>query len=1490
MKHFEAPYLQITEDAPARPPGAAQLAAGRQPGSDSATEVRDEVRGGRPVRVRVVIVLVLGLVGLAIGLHLLHDHQMHRMAGVFLERSEQARADGQVEAAIAWLEQYLRFVPSDSEARLRLGLMLADQVRTPMEIFRVALLLESIVRRDEVDRPEVRERLAELYQRIGRHSDAKFHFEILLTTDSRNPRWREALARCVAELGDYEVAAKEYRAAIDASPRSFSAYEGLAELLTRKLERPAEAEALLNGMVARYPNEPDGLLARARFRRDQGQLEPALLDAKRAYVLAPDDHEVLLLVGRLLAGLTDSAAAAPHFSVRDVQRRVESAIASGGDPLDLIVVAAQLDVLSGRADLAEQRAQAALESHPDDPSLRWLLTEILLRRSDLRAAGDELQRLRSRQEAPELINYLEARIDMQTGDWLAARQRLESIPLGRIEVPYLRAQIHRYLAHCYGRLGQRERQLQAFEESLTANPLLAEARIERAEALAASGRIQDALSHYQQVSHEPGVPLAIARLLLVLNAARSEDTRNWEEVESALNRAAADRNHEREVLLLRASMLVARGEADGARAIIAAAVERQPGDIELRLTLSELHQRCGESDRAVQVLDEAERRFGPRIEVDVARVRHWARSSESEAGPRLEELVRSRERSAAEQFIILSALARAHRRLGDEQRTADLLEQATALEADHLDVWNDILELAIRLGDDQRARRALGGIRRIEGAQGVNWRIGEAARLTMRARRSGDREALARARELLESAARTSASIRISLGLADLAELDGDEALAIEHYQQAIDRGDRNPDVIRRVVELLYRRRRYSDAEHALNKLRELEGVEADEVFGRLAAHVYLHANRAGEAVTLAERRVRDSSDPLDHLWLGQVRWAAGQLEAAEAGFRAAIDLEPSRPESWVALVTFLARNARTAEAEAAVEAMQQALPADEQRLPAAQCHEVLGRLDAAAGEYHQALAADGEDPAVVWSAASYFLRQERLADAEPLLQQIVSDERRFEAQIVRGARRGLALLLAARGGYPNFREGLALLDSNVQSDGGTPDDLRVRVHVLATRPERRYQSEALSALLRLSERVSLTNDDHEQLIQLHANLGNWSAARAAMHAMMAGGSSDPEALSFCIRLTLARGEVRGAVESWLQTLVSLQPESADTVELQARHLALSGDIPAAVKLLSEWLQQQPDDDTQLDRIRLAAAVLSEIAARLDRTGQTLGAEQLAAEAERHYRQLVARSPGDAPELIRFLGKRWRFSEALELCESAWDDAPPESVAVACVELLHTGRLAEHDIAKVRRWIATARETHPQSAELAFQAALAANFAGDYDAAEAACRQTISLAPGAVPAYNDLAWLLAMRRQNLDESLQLINRAIELAGPLGHLLDTRAVVYLARGDTREAIRDAEDAIDERSTAGRLFRLAQAQTAAGDSSSARLAYRNAVAAGLHTGSVHPLEVPELKRLGRELGRGRLPSAVPEPPARPAGAVDPANSHSSALQRTFARAIL
>src|SRR5262249_12776702 len=141
---------------------------------------------------------------------------------------------------------------------------------------------------------------------------------------------------------------------------------------------------------------------------------------------------------------------------------------------------------------------------------------------------------------------------------------------------------------------------------------------------------------------------------------------------------------------------------------------------------------------------------------------------------------------------------------------------------------------------------------------------------------------------------------------ARLNDLDGRKDAALSLYLRAIELGERDPDGLRRAAELLYERRRYAEADRVLRKVPDQTLLPQET--RRVAAEVPLRAQDVPRALGLAQAAVAaDSQDYRDQLWLGRVYWAAGQPDRAEPALLRARELAKAAPETWVALVQFLA-------------------------------------------------------------------------------------------------------------------------------------------------------------------------------------------------------------------------------------------------------------------------------------------------------------------------------------------------------------------------------------------------------------------------------------------------------------------------------------------------------------------------------------------------------------------------------------------------------
>ena len=124
---------------------------------------------------------------------------------------------------------------------------------------------------------------------------------------------------------------------------------------------------------------------------------------------------------------------------------------------------------------------------------------------------------------------------------------------------------------------------------------------------------------------------------------------------------------------------------------------------------------------------------------------------------------------------------------------------------------------------------------------------------------------------------------------------------------------------------------------------------------------------------------------------------------------------------------------------------------------------------------------------------------------------------------------------------------------------------------------------------------------------------------------------------------------------------------------------------------------------------------------------------------------------------------------------------------------------------------------------------------------------------------NNLAYLLAAQNKT-GESRKLIEEAVQIMGPTSDLRDTRALVYMTYGNSRQAIEDLNLSVIDQPSGIKYFHLARAYQLAKDSQGAQDAMRKAVDSfGLKASDLPRLEQNVFRQLSQSLGIEPAPEA-------------------------------
>lgn len=1454
----------------------------------------------RTLNVRLLaLILVCGLI-LGAAVHWLHGYQVQRNAKVFLREAQRAKEEGKLGDAVRNLRWYVDLVPNDVDALADLGSMLA-KLSAPGPAYAT---FEKVLRLDP-NRTDVRRELASVAIQLGRYRDAREHLEKHLLKDP--PEDAELLflfATCQEAMDDYKGAEESLKetlsleGAIEDDPLKLGVYLRLANLLRRRLDRAAEADTWMAKMVTSNPDSCEAhvyrgsyLRATAKPNKDrEGRLALAIEEAAKALKLAPDNQGALLLAAQCALEKKEFDKARDH--ARRAAELYPQSVA-------VYMTLADIEVQSGKRKEAIAWLRQGLQKIPGQQDLLWTRALLLADEGKTDEADEMLQQLRAAEYSRPLTDYLEARLEFLGGQWLAASRRFEQLRAELTAWPDLGKQANYWMGKCYQELGEPDRALTAFRQAAMVDPLWIPARAGIAAALVSLGRIEEAFQEYHSMVWLGSAPaeahLQRARLAVLRNLTRNRQNRDWEEVEGLLDRAQQATPESVAISILRAEVLFAKDKLEETEQLLLDARDKKPEEVELWVALAALAQRQRDWDPAAKYLDDAEKQFGRSVPLRLARAQYYARRFRGEAKDKIKPLLDGDEEfSDADKTRLWAGLATVSLQIADYEQARRLYQRVCTKRPHHLATRLILFDLALRAEDTAGLEENLSQIHRITGDSPL-WLYGRAVYLTLQAlplvkEKKDPGDLLDRAlKSLAEARVKRPDWSRLPHLRARIHDTQGKRDLAVEEYRQAIELGARSPAAIRRVVQLLYAQRRYLEADGIIRRMEEQISPFSGEI-GKVASEIALRLADFERAQQMAREAAADSKDYSDYIWLGQVlsilglRARAEQpneeadalLLEAEQELRRAIALAEKEPATWLALIQFFARTKETEKAEQAIEEAQSKIAPAEAPLAIAQCYEAIGRQEEAEKRYQEALAAAPNDAGIVRQVARFCLSTGKVDQGEALLRRITDGEIPAETGDIMWARRSLAMLLLARGGYDNLQRARKLVEENLKEDPFSLQDRRLGIGMGAVSPDPQERREAVKLMEDLLQaQQTTTPKERFVLAQLYLAAGDWRGFSRNMLRVLTSTRNEPEYRNYVatyLRALLARKEISEA-ELWLRRLEEIAPDQLLTAGLQAevaiqRFLlfpdsddpekiaeknALPGKAMGFLKGYAEKVDTESESasETRDVRLGLVAANLEQIGHRLKRSKENTAAEPFFTEAETMYRELVAEKPEREILLVPFLARQDRLDEALEVARRACKIAKPNVIAEALTVLLRESTASGKQLAEGEKILLEAITQHDRPVVLLMVLADLWSFRGKCDEAESLYREVLKKSDRNVLAMNNLAMLLAVRNKQLGDAKKHIDIAIKIAGPRPNLLDTRAMIYLAMNKPKGALDDLGEAMTQASGPTLYFHLAQVHYQFGKEKTAREALKEGNKRGLKPEILHPLEREAYRKLREKL---------------------------------------
>jgi tetratricopeptide (TPR) repeat protein len=1402
------------------------------------------------------LLAVLGLLGT--GIYFLHDYQVASNAEDLREMARGMESQGRLDKAERLLALYLPFAPGDVDARIDYAGLLEKLSASPKARVGAINLYERILTRVP-DRADLRKRLVNLQIRAEMFTQALVHLKVLQGAEPKDANLAFQAGLCHEGRHELAAAVADYGQAIELAPNALVVYRRLADLQRKQLNEARKADEVMDRMVRANPGSPHAFLLRARYRLALGREVEE--DLRQALALAPGDVEVLLT-------FAEAAGAGKHNA--EARGSLKAALEKQPDDARLYHALAVLEAQGGDVPQAIAHLRQGLTRSPGNEGLLVTLATLLTDTQDTAGAHKALAEMRRWQVSRSRLALAQARLDMAEGKWKEARATLEANrPVLAVESPDLAVQIDLLLGRCYEQLGDGELELAALRRAARAAMLDGAVQAALGRALVRQGRMEEALAQHQRLVAAGQAPaeaqLTYVKLLILQQLALPAGKAHWRDVEDALEAAAqAWRGGKRPAevpepvtfAVLRAEVLAAKKNVTEARRILDDAAVAHPKAIEVPMALAELLARQGKAAEGMKVLQEARKRFGPTVELDLAGLRlasspESARSEGALAAVE-EDLPRL---SEADRVRLLDGLAEGQLRWRNLSEARRLWLEVASLRPQDLPTRLRLFELAAGSEDLALMEQMAGEIRGIEGADGPLGHYSEALLRIGRARQ-GDLAGLREARQHLTAAERRRpAWAAIATARAMIAELAGKTDEALAESLRAVDLGERRPGVIRQTVQRLYDQRRYTEADQLIRRLNP-DGLLSGEL-QKLAAELSLRNADPARALELAAAAVpADSKDPKDLVWLAQVLQAAGRNTEAHAVLQRAVSLAGPSGEPWLALVHYHLRLAQKKEAAEVIAQARQKLQGPEASAALAQCYEAVGQGEQAEAEYRAAV---GREPAgsvrALRELAGFYQRTGSTAKAVAPLRQILNSGASLPPADLARTRRALAVCLASGTDYARFREALGLLDQNLAADPKSAADLYAKARVLGSRPG--YRKEALGLMQELARR-ELTAEQQYYLARLHTDAGDWPGARKLMLEVLAREDNDAAYVLFFVEQLFHNGE-NGDAEVWLDRLEGLAPADPATRALRALALVKRGQDREALAVIEQAVRGEPAAADKRPPAAAAAASPEERLARQRWAAKQV--EQLAPEsadagkvlypaAEEYYRKAAAAgTPADGLALASYLGRRQRLDDALAVCEQLKGKASPEEWAGTATGLVCGSPATPAQLDLVERSLKGDLEEKPNSRELrSLLAALQAR-RGRYAEAEASYRALLRKETPDAGVLNNLAFMLVLQNRPPEEALELMQQAVSVAGPLAELLDTRGMIYLQAGRVDRALEDLNEAVAQAPTPARYFHAAQALHQAGRKEDAARMF--AKAAGVEPTLVLPAEQQAYRQLRKEL---------------------------------------
>lgn len=1458
------------------------------------------------VNYRLLASLVVGGVVTAAACYLLWRFQVDRNATRLLARAEAAETSSDHEEAFESLGQYMRLRPDETEVRVRYGLAAAkvlEQQDLDPNILGEAYqaLGDAVIRTSDLP---LRRKLVDFYMTHGGMDRALQPIDELLDAGQNDPELKVMRAKCLfatqrsAEAANYcykligyDPKTDKFDAAKAEAADQPEAYSLLAQYLYngQKIELAAK---VAEQMIAANPKSREAYVFQYQLQKRMEKADEARAALETAYQLEPTHESVLLFKGLeelqdYQAKLSESTADNLSEVRAGAEKHLDEAakyFLEGRQQHDDIMAFYEY---GARVELARDRladALAIIDQGLKKFDLKTKLTragiplaidlanfkiDLYFSKEDLDGVRAEIKALRdlNNSKVDPVADYHEARLELQSGNWMEAARRLEDVKIRLLSYPGLQALAGATQGACYAQLAQYDLALQAYEWALEKNPSLPQAIGGREEMLRMrnpNARTADPLQLDQ----------AVAEMLK-----RPKNEQKWEELTAKID-AFVDGQAQRGLAneaslsarkqLLRAQMSATRGLAEEdkaartelfaqARAAITQAYRLNPKDLTVQSAAPRLLALEPESGptKAMELLDAIVKKNGDSPAFRTLRIDLLSMIRGEDFVNRVYAATEGMDKekwTPDQQASVWAAAGIRFEQFGKFQDAQTCMARAAELAPNILQHRMALFDLAVKQGDPKAMTAAQEKILEVvKSKSDPNYVATELKKLMFGyAQGSVTKEQMQQGRAMLEQA------IKQRPAMADLHLVNGQLWLTLERNQEqalasfdkALANGPANLSALNLQIRLLADLGRFSEARKKMDLIPVAAWPQVLEIVG---PNVMLKVGETEEAFAAAEKVAEARpDDPAVQIWFADVAAQAKKLDVAEAATRKAVDLNPSDPDMWSALLSYYMTQQRGDDVERMLREAQLAL--DEEFLPLlmAKQHELFGRWPQAESILLSYYGDKLKQPNVSRRMAEFYLlwaskepayRSRASVYINNLLRAADEGELKPDDQHVSWARRQAARILALDENYFDSLKAEQLLEKAIAGQAASLEDQALLVEILTRRGDPLSRERAAGILKEMQKKSAGLSPERElQLGQALFDLGDWAGCKQQMRDAISRHPDNAQLRVAYINWLLRRKDFNLA-ERWINRLKDVDNVAHLIPELNLRLAAARGEKDRVRAMLTAMTPNLTAlKPAQLRNLRIIALMANDV-----------GDHEYGLELMREY---ARRAKDNSSELTRMIALHGDLDEALTTIKTTFPSNMDEGLRTV-VEMLRSRRAedAQRLDEEAERFVRMARRDDPDSAQRMVLEAEVLEIQERYDDSVAAYRAL--LARDDVPpliratAENNLAFLLSLKKADLDDALKLVNGAIDRVGPISDILDTRGLVYHAQGDAAKAVDDLKLSVKVGPTASKYFHLTAALLAAGDKKAAVDAWQQAELMDIGPKKVSKLEVDELQEVSKQI---------------------------------------